>query len=103
MKNPLVFLIRYLNKYLLFDLYPEEKFQDLAFSALRWIDKINGTYCSKEYLQKDGLWTKFVEFEFKMKTRTWQLKNHARWGDLQWTDERFAKMMGFYKEHFEVG
>lgn len=94
------YLIKYLDKYLAFDKFPNENFQDWAFSSLRWIDKINNTNISDSYLKKDGLWTRFVNFEIKTK-KAWKLSDYARWGDLEAMDNRFEAMMYFYRDNFE--
>lgn len=94
------YLTRYLDKYLKFEKYPEEKFQDWAFSALRWIDKENKSNFSSQYLEENGLWNKFVNFEFKTKT-PWKLSEFKRWGNLNSADLRFELMMKYYRVNFE--
>ena len=95
------YLIQYLDKHLTYDKYPEEKFQDWAFSALRWIDKLNNSNLSNKYTNPDGLWNRFVNFEFKTK-RVWKLSDSVRWGDLESADQRFEKMMNYYNNNFET-
>lgn len=99
-KESVNYLTKYLNKSLQFDRFPDEKFQDWAFIALRWIDKINGTTISNDYLKEDGLWNKFVNFEFKTK-KTWKLSDSKKWGDLESRDNDFERIMNYYKENFE--
>ena len=94
------YLTNYLNKYLEFEKTPEEKFQDWAFLSLRWIDKVNGTTIANNYLEENGLWNRFINFEFKSK-KSWKLSDFRKWGDLKSRDNKFEKMMIYYKENFE--
>lgn len=94
------YLIKYLNKYLLFDKFPKESFQDWGFSALRWIDQVRKTNHSEIFLGEHGLWTKFVNYEYTKKGNR-KLSDYERWGSLEKSDYRFAEMMNFYKNHFE--
>lgn len=89
-ENSIRYLTEYLNKYLLFDQYPIEKFQDLAFIALRWIDQTNSSHHAKKYLAPDGLWTQSVNFEFKLK-KPRKLSDSERWENLDWLDVKFEK------------
>ena len=92
------YLMQYLDKYLEFDKFPDEKFQDWVFSALRWTDKVNKTNKSTQYLGKNGLWSRFVNAEY-FKGR--KLSEHEKWGDLEATDLKFETIMNYYKENFE--
>ena len=92
------FLQSYLNRYLKFEKFPEEKFQDWAFSALRWIDKTQNTHYGDEYLGTNGLWTSFIDFKIIKR----KLSDFERWGNLEAADIRFKKMMNFYKANFEI-
>lgn len=98
------YLTSYLEKYLVFDKFPNEKLQYWAFGALRWIDKVNSTTISQNYLGENGLWTKFVEFEFPKRKNTpiFKLSNYEQWGNLEANDRKFEILMNFYRDNFEV-
>lgn len=98
-EHSISYLMQYLDEYLIFDKFPEEKFQDWAFNALRWTDRKNKTNKSNKYLGKDGLWTKFVNTEYFNGRK---LSDSKRWGDLNSSDLRFELIMNYYKQNFET-
>ncbi len=98
-EKSIFYLTKYLDQYLLFDTFPDEKFQDLVFAALRWIDKTQDLNNAKQYLGDDGLWTKFVNFDSRGDNKS-KFSNHPRWGDLNSLDNRFEKTMLFYNHQF---
>ncbi|KFF04884.1 DUF6000 family protein [Flavobacterium reichenbachii] len=84
------YLAGYLEKELRFEKIPTEKFQDTAIYALVYIDKKNKTNFSKPFLEPSGLWTKFIEFEFRGK-----LKDSSKWGDFEANYKNFVSMFEF--------
>mgnify|MGYP000403895122 CR=1 FL=1 len=103
-EKSIYYLTEYLNKYLVFDSFPNEGFQYWVFRALRWTDKINNTIISENYLGENGLWTKFVDFEFPSRPndKDFKLGNYKQWGNLELNDKKFESIMNFYKDNFEV-
>lgn len=98
------YLTEYLNQYLLFDKFPNEGLQYWAFRALRWIDEINNTTIAQNYLGENGLWTKFIYFEFPTRKNApiFKLSNYEQWGDFEVNDRKFETLMNFYRDNFEV-
>ena len=98
------YLTTYLDKHLLFDKFPNEGLQYWVFDALRWIDKINDTTISQNYLGENGLWTKFIDFEFPTRKNApiLKLSNHEQWGNFEVNDRKFETLMNFYRDNFEV-
>lgn len=98
------YLTSYLDKYLVFDKFPNEKLQYWVFRALRWIDKVNSTTISQNYLGENGLWTKFVEFEFLKRKNApiFKLSHYEQWENLEANDRNFEAVMNFYRDNFEV-
>lgn len=92
------YLTEFLNKYLVFDEFPNEHLQYWAFRALQWIDKTNNTTNAQNYLGENGLWTKFVDFEFpRLK---YKLSDSEQWGYTE--NDYLEPLMSFYRENFEV-
>ena len=94
------YLSSYLERYLVVDRIPQEKFQDWVLYALRWIDEMKGSMHSKQVLQDEGLWSKFINAGFGANTHQ-KLRDSNRWGDLASGQERFNRMMNYYREYFE--
>ncbi len=103
-KKSIWYLTSYLDNYLSFNKFPNEGLQYWVFSALRWIDKINSTVISQNYLGKNGLWTRFVDFEFpkRKNTAVFKLSNYEQWGNLEINNTKFEAIMNFYEANFEV-
>lgn len=80
------YLIDYLDKELVFDKFPQEKFQDLALNALMYIDESQNTIYTKEVLKGGGLWDNFINFE-QLPNRA--LSNFDRWGNMTKNYSRF--------------
>lgn len=87
-----VYLTNYLDKELHFDKFPKEKFQDVALYALIYIDKKNDTNYSRQFLDANGLWTKFIEFDFG---GGFKLSDYPKWGNLDKNYEEFVCMIDF--------
>ena len=85
-------LIKYLEKELYFDKFPKETFQDIALSALLYIDKVNDTDISRQFTAPEGLWTKFVQFDFGGRRK---LADYPRWGDIDENFKQFELMFDF--------
>ena len=86
------FLTSYLIKKLQFEKYPYEEFQDTAIYALTYIDNKNHTKFAKQFLEPDGLWTKFIEFEYRTYRK---MKDHSKWGVFDRNYQNFVCMMDF--------
>lgn len=84
------YLTKYLEEELQFEKFPVEKFQDIAIYALIFIDKKNKTNFSEKFLKPSGLWTKFIDFEFRGK-----LKNSSRWREFEINYNNFVNMFNF--------
>jgi len=87
-----VYLTNYLDKELHFDKFPTEGFQDVALYALIYIDKNKGTNFSKQFLDTNGLWTKFIEFDFGGR---YKLSDYPKWGNFDKNYEEFVCMIDF--------
>ncbi len=86
------YLTEYLNSELRFEKFPNERFQDIALFAIIYIDNKNKTDFSKQFKEPNGLWTKFVEFEFMNK---FKLEDSKRWGNVDEKYNDFASMLEF--------
>jgi hypothetical protein len=85
-------LVSYLEKELHFDKFPTERFQDTAMYALVYLDNKNATTFSKQFLEPNGLWTKFIECKY---LKEHQLKDSVRWGQFDENYKSFVSMFDF--------
>nr|MBU3857803.1 hypothetical protein [Flavobacterium sp. MC2016-06] len=86
------YLLTYLERELYFEKFPNERFQDIALYALMYIDKQNKTEFANELLKPNGLWNKFVDYEFMT---SFKLSNSNRWNNILDHYNDFEKMLEF--------